>query len=172
LVKARPYAFDVGSHAGGRLHRSQAFGPERPGGPFRPASRGRGTSLGPRGRRDFGRTLEHRNLLVFGGGKMTPPIHKVSRIQVAKSIQDCDQNGKLGLKDQVEVPDPRSQSGTRNITVDYFLSVEYRDPAGRSPAARLGDVIRLARSQAPKGRFLFEPDVVPFALEHQALWMK
>jgi len=104
---------------------------------------------------------------------MTPPIHKVQP-PVAKSFQDCDQNGRLGLKDQVEVPDPRSPSGTRKITVDYFLSVEYRDPAGRSPAARLGDVIRLVRAQAPgpKGRFVFEPDVVPYALQHQTWWMR
>jgi hypothetical protein len=106
---------------------------------------------------------------------MTPPMKtNVFSSPGPKSVQDQNQDGRLDLKDQVEVQDPRNPSGTKHISVDYFVSVEYRDPADRSPMKRLTDVIERAKAEGfgGKGKFSLDPEVVRFTLQHQVWWIR
>src|SRR5262245_10442622 len=106
---------------------------------------------------------------------MSPPLKTVNLPSSGpKSVQDLNQDGTLDLKDQIEVQDPRNPSGTKRISVDDFVSVEYKDPADRSPMKRLTDVIKTAKAEGfgGKGRFRLDPEVVQFTLQHQGWWMR
>jgi hypothetical protein len=106
---------------------------------------------------------------------MTPPLPHVSHVNPGPdSVQDSDGDGRLGSKDQVQVPNRRNPAQKKSISVDYFVSVEYKDLAGRSPVERLGETIRRAKAQGfgPKGKFHLDPELLRHTLEHQVHWMK
>src|SRR5262245_9097839 len=106
---------------------------------------------------------------------MTPPTQVVLISNSGpRAVQDSDQNGRLGMKDQVEVMDIRRPAGFKNITIDYFVSVEYKDLANRSPIERLADTIQAAKAQGfgAKGKFRLDPELMTHALEHQVHWFR